>query len=205
MEKYCPDAFWHLAQPLLPPHPERHQGGGRRRTDDRAMLAAIVYVLDSGCSWRKLPGSFPVHWRTARRRFAEWADRLVLNADISAANVNDHRMFEDMVDGVRPVRQPVGRPRKRLVKLHGDKGYDYPACRELLRELNIVARIARKGRRVVEAARSAPLRHRTLPGMDHPVSGAWSAATSARRPTSSDSCAWPALRSAIAAPAGLGC
>jgi transposase len=59
VEKYCPDALWHLAQPLLPPHPERHQGGGRRRTDDRAMLAAIVYVLESGCSWRKLPGSFP--------------------------------------------------------------------------------------------------------------------------------------------------
>jgi transposase len=47
------------------------QDGGRRRTDDRAMLAAIMYVLESGCSWRKLPGSFPVHWRTPHRRFAE--------------------------------------------------------------------------------------------------------------------------------------
>src|SRR3954462_7076068 len=99
VEKYCLDALWHLAQPLLPAHPERHQGGGRRRTDDRAMLAAIVYVLESGCAWRKLPGSFPVHWR--------------------------------MVDGITPVRQPVGRPRKRPAKLHGDKGYDYPECREL--------------------------------------------------------------------------
>jgi transposase len=67
------------------------------------------------------------------------------HVDISAANVNDHRMLEDMVDGVRPVRQPIGRPRKRPAKLHGDKGYDYPGCRELLRERNIVARIARKG------------------------------------------------------------
>jgi transposase len=72
VEKYCPDALWHLAQPLLPPHPQRHQGGGRKRTEDRAMLATIVYVLESGCSWRKLPGSFPMHWRTAHRRFAEW-------------------------------------------------------------------------------------------------------------------------------------
>ena len=69
MQKYCPDALWHLAQPLLPAHPQRHQGGGRRRTDDRAILSAIVYVLESGCAWRKLPGSFPVHWRTAHRRF----------------------------------------------------------------------------------------------------------------------------------------
>jgi IS5 family transposase len=65
--------------------------------------------------------------------------------DISAANLNDHQMLEDMVDGIRPVRQPVGRPRKRPVKLHGDKGYDYPDCRELLRERNIIPRIARKG------------------------------------------------------------
>jgi transposase len=50
-----------------------------------------------------------------------------------------------MLDGITPVRQPVGRPRKRPVKLHGDKGYDYPSCRELLRARHIVARIARKG------------------------------------------------------------
>jgi hypothetical protein len=65
--------------------------------------------------------------------------------DISAANLNDHLMFQDMVDGLAPVRQPLGRPRKRPLKLHGDKGYDYPICRELCRARNIIARIARKG------------------------------------------------------------
>ena len=65
--------------------------------------------------------------------------------DVSAANLNDHLLLQDMVDGVRPVRQPLGRPRKRPVKLHGDKGYDYPVCRELLRARNITARIARRG------------------------------------------------------------
>lgn len=44
------------------------------------MLAAIVYVLESGCSWRKLPGSFSVHWRTAHRRFAEWVEAGVMRA-----------------------------------------------------------------------------------------------------------------------------
>jgi transposase len=80
VQKYCPDALWHLAQPLLPAHPQRHQGGGRRRTDDRAILSAIVYVLESGCAWRKLPGSFPVPWRTAHRRFAEWVAAGVMTA-----------------------------------------------------------------------------------------------------------------------------
>jgi hypothetical protein len=35
--------------------PRRPQGGGRRRVDDRAVLAAIVYVAQAGCSWWKLP------------------------------------------------------------------------------------------------------------------------------------------------------
>ena len=68
-----------------------------------------------------------------------------MHVDLSAANLNDHLMLEDRVDGVRPVRQPVGRPRKRPGKLHGDKGYDYSRCRDLLRERNITPRIARKG------------------------------------------------------------
>ena len=37
------------------------------------------------------------------------------------------------------------RPGKRPLKLHGEKGYDYPICRELCRARNITARIARKG------------------------------------------------------------
>jgi IS5 family transposase len=65
--------------------------------------------------------------------------------DVSAANLNDHLLLPDMVEGIAPVRQPIGRPRKRPVKLHGDKGYDYPGCRPLLRARGIVARIARKG------------------------------------------------------------
>jgi transposase len=46
---------------------------------------------------------------------------------------------------VRPVRQPVGRPRQRPGKLHADKGYDYPSSRHVLRKRNITARVARRG------------------------------------------------------------
>jgi DDE family transposase len=68
-----------------------------------------------------------------------------MHVDICAANLNDHKMLQDMVDGIQPIRQPAGRPRKRPAKLHADKGYAYPGCRELLRERNIIARIARPG------------------------------------------------------------
>jgi transposase len=64
---------------------------------------------------------------------------------VSAANRNDHLEFEAVVDSVRPVTGPVGRPRRRPHKLHADKGYDYPTCRAGLRRRGIIARIARRG------------------------------------------------------------
>jgi transposase len=51
----------------------RPQGGCRRRADDRAVLAAIVYLVQAGCSWRSLPAQlFGVSRGTVHRRFTEW-------------------------------------------------------------------------------------------------------------------------------------
>ncbi|MEV7232356.1 MULTISPECIES: transposase [Polymorphospora] len=51
----APDDFWQEAQPLIPVPAVRPQGGGKRRADGRAVLAAIVYLVQAGCSWPKLP------------------------------------------------------------------------------------------------------------------------------------------------------
>ena len=67
---------------------------------------------------------------------------------LTAANVHDSRMLEELVDAVVPIRQPKGspgRPRKRPEKLHADKGYDFRRCRETLRQRGIKARISRRG------------------------------------------------------------
>ena len=80
VEKYCPDALWLLAQPLLPEHPKRPQCGGRPRIDDRTSLAAIVYVLQTGCAWDGLPASFGISTPTAHRRFSEWVALGVFDA-----------------------------------------------------------------------------------------------------------------------------
>jgi transposase len=64
---------------------------------------------------------------------------------VSAANLNDHLVLADALDAVTPIRQRLGRPRRRPVKLHADKGYDYRSCRRLLAKRNITARIARRG------------------------------------------------------------
>ncbi len=70
---WAPDDFWQAAQPLIPIPAPRRQGGGKRRADDRAVLAAIVYLVQAGCSWRKLPVElFGVSRATVHRRFSEW-------------------------------------------------------------------------------------------------------------------------------------
>ena len=70
---WAPDDFWQVAQPLIPVPAVPRQGGGKRRVDDRAVLAAIVYLVQAGCSWHKLPTAlFGVSRASAHRRFTEW-------------------------------------------------------------------------------------------------------------------------------------
>jgi IS5 family transposase len=64
---------------------------------------------------------------------------------VAAANVHDSKVFEELVDSVMAIKGKRGRPRERPDKLHADKGYDYPRCRQSLRKHGIKARIARKG------------------------------------------------------------
>ena len=77
--------------------------------------------------------------RTGRRR------GIPLAATISAANVQASKLLAQLVDSVDLVKGPRGRPSKRPDKLHADKGYDNPRCRQFLRHRGIEVRIARRG------------------------------------------------------------
>ena len=92
---------------------------------------------------------------------------------LTAANVHDSKVFEDLVDAVGPIKRPGrGRPRKRPEKLHADKAYDTKKCRAVLRRRGIKSRIARRGkdtserlgrhRWVVERTLAWMARHRRL-------------------------------------------
>ncbi|NJC74049.1 transposase [Planosporangium thailandense] len=71
---WAPDPLWDIASRLIPAAPVRPQGGGRRRVDDRRVLAAVLYLTQAGYSWWKLPEElFGVTRATAHRRFAEWS------------------------------------------------------------------------------------------------------------------------------------
>ncbi|MFE3373920.1 IS5 family transposase [Streptomyces sp. NPDC059173] len=74
VERLVPDELWALFQRVVPEAPSRPQGGGRRRYGDREVLAAIVFVATSGCTWQQLPSaSFGPSGATAHRRFSEWS------------------------------------------------------------------------------------------------------------------------------------
>jgi transposase len=75
------------------------------------------------------------------------ADRggIPLAVRLTAANVHDSLVFEDLVDAIKPIKRPHGRRRKRPEKLHADKGYDYRRCRQALTKRHITVRIARTG------------------------------------------------------------
>jgi transposase len=64
---------------------------------------------------------------------------------LTAANVHDSRVLEDLIEAIPPIKRRRGRPRQRPHKLHADKGYDFPRCRAYLHRRGIVCRIARRG------------------------------------------------------------
>ncbi|MFJ5215770.1 transposase [Streptomyces sp. NPDC088354] len=74
VKRLAPDELWVLfRQVVAPTEVVRTQGGGRRRAGDREVLAAIVFVATSGCTWRQLPPVFGPAWPTVYRRFVQWS------------------------------------------------------------------------------------------------------------------------------------
>ena len=73
VERLVPDGSWELFQRVVPEVPTRPQGGGRRRHGDREVLAAIIFVATTGCTWAQLPPVFGPSGPTAHRRFTEWS------------------------------------------------------------------------------------------------------------------------------------
>lgn len=66
------DELWARIEPLIPvPQPKRADRPGRPRVNSRQMMAAIFYVLRTGCQWKALPRSMGAA-STVHDRFQEW-------------------------------------------------------------------------------------------------------------------------------------
>ena len=62
------DDEWTLVEPFIPP---AKSGGGKRRTDMRAVMNGVMYILSTGCQWRYLPKDFPPR-STVHHYFIWW-------------------------------------------------------------------------------------------------------------------------------------
>src|SRR6516165_4478032 len=68
------DDEWAHVEPLIPP---AKPGGGKRRTEMRAVMNGVMYILSTGCQWRYLPKDFPPR-STVHNYFVWWqCDRVL--------------------------------------------------------------------------------------------------------------------------------
>ena len=86
------DDEWAYVEPLIPP---AKPGGGKRRTDMRAVMNGVMYVLSTGCQWRYLPKDFPLR-STVHNYFVRWQcdrvlDRIHHALYVSAENRRSER------------------------------------------------------------------------------------------------------------------
>ncbi len=74
MGKLLDDGLWERIRPLLPPpKPRRFRFPGRKRLDDRKVLAAILFVLKTGIPWEELPSELGCGCgMTCLNRLKEW-------------------------------------------------------------------------------------------------------------------------------------
>ena len=66
------DSQWNRIKDILPP--ERKPQGGRPAKDNRHMINAIIYWLNTGVPWRDLPERFG-SWNSVYSRFYRWTQQ----------------------------------------------------------------------------------------------------------------------------------
>src|ERR1700680_2532172 len=62
------DDEWAHVKPLIPP---AKPGGGKRRTEMRAVMDCVMYILSTGCQLRSLPKDLPPY-STVHHYFVWW-------------------------------------------------------------------------------------------------------------------------------------
>jgi len=90
------DNQYNRIKDMLPP--ERKPGKGRPAKDNRIMLNAMIYWLNTGIPWRDLPERFG-SWKSVYTRFRRWSEQDVwdklLEALIKQDIVDDTTLMLD--------------------------------------------------------------------------------------------------------------
>lgn len=93
---------WQLIRPCLTIPSRRPDGLGRPRCSDRACFEALIWLLETGSAWNKLPAKFPPR-SSVFARFKQWsadgslkkAFAHILRAEEKAGRVNTRESFID--------------------------------------------------------------------------------------------------------------
>jgi len=71
------DEQWGLILPHIP-IPQKKDGRGRPRRDNREILNGVLWILRTGAQWKDLPERYPPY-QTCHRRYQEWILRKVFD------------------------------------------------------------------------------------------------------------------------------
>jgi transposase len=71
------DEQWAMAEAVLAEH-DPPASKGPARTDQRAVLDAVIFRLRTGCQWNRLPKEYPDD-STVHRHFQRWVERGVID------------------------------------------------------------------------------------------------------------------------------
>ena len=75
MSKLVSDELWEIVEPFLPaPKPRRFRYPGRKPTENRVALSAIIFVLKTGIPWEDVPDEMGCSGMTAWTRLHEWQE-----------------------------------------------------------------------------------------------------------------------------------
>src|SRR5699024_9732915 len=133
---------WCLGEPS-PCHPAKFT----RYEKDRLEQSLYGRLCHPGKKGGEHTGPSPVDRGRPGSKHHLITDRngIPLVVGLTAANVNDCKMFEYILDHLPCMRNLHGRPTGHTQKLHADKGYDFPFCRQACTVRHIKHRIARRG------------------------------------------------------------
>ena len=114
------DDEWACVEPLIPP---ARRGGGKRRTEMRAVMDGVMYILSTGCQWRYIPKDFPPR-STLHDYFTWWICDGTLDRIHHALYVGCREKAEREASPTACVRQPEREERRKRGASIDPHGFD---------------------------------------------------------------------------------